>query len=379
MRTLKKYALLIFIFCFCLQCKKEEKSQPQTTTTTNTIHYAKGFEIYKHNQYSVLKVTQPWPNATTTFTYVLKEKGSVIPEEYASFPQITIPIKSIVITSTTHVPPLELLGVENTIIGFPNTDYISSSKTRSRIDQGKIREVGSNETLNTEVLLDMQPDVIVSFGLNATNPTLDLLQKNGLKVLLNGDWNEQSPLGKAEWIKFFGALYGLDAKANTVFNQIEQSYTKTLQLAQKATTKPTVLCGATYQEQWYVPQGESWAALFLKEAKTNYLWQNTKGTGSLTVPFENVLVQAKNADFWFAPGDFSTLKQLLDSNPHYSEFDAFKNKKVFSYALNKGAKGGIMYFELAGSRPDWVLQDMIAIFHPELLPNYKPVFFQKLQ
>ncbi|HRA71404.1 MAG TPA: ABC transporter substrate-binding protein, partial [Flavobacterium sp.] len=202
------------------------------------------------------------------------------------FTVIQIPIKSIVVTSTTHIPALELLGVENTLVGFPNTDYISSEKTRKLIDAGKVHEVGVNENLNTEVLIDMKPDVIVSFGLNNSNPTLDNLQKSGLKVMLNGDWTEQSPLGKAEWIKFFGVLYGLDSKANAIFSEIEKEYNTTLALAKKATTKPTVLSGAMYQEQWYVPQGESWAALFLKDAKSNYLWADSKGTGSLSVPFE---------------------------------------------------------------------------------------------
>ncbi|WP_233589478.1 ABC transporter substrate-binding protein, partial [Flavobacterium bomense] len=190
---------------------------------------------------------------------------------------------------------MELLGVENTLVGFPNTNYISSVKTRKLIDAGKVREVGVNENLNTEVLIDMKPDVIVSFGLNNSNPTLDNLQKSGLKVMLNGDWTEQSPLGKAEWIKFFGALYGLDSKADAIFEKIEKEYKTTLELAKKATTKPTVLSGAMYQEQWYVPQGESWAALFLKDAKSQYLWANTKGNGSLSVPFEVILEKAQKA------------------------------------------------------------------------------------
>jgi iron complex transport system substrate-binding protein len=295
------------------------------------------------------------------------------------FTIIPIPLKSIVVTSTTHIPALELLGVENTLIGFPNTDYISSEKTRKRIDTGKVREVGTNESLNTEVLIDMKPDAIVSFGLNNSNPTLDNLQKSGLKVLLNGDWTEQSPLGKAEWIKFFGALYGLDSKADAIFAKIEKEYKATLGLAKKATSKPIVLSGAMYQEQWYVPQGESWAALFLKDAQSQYLWADTKGTGSLSVPFEVILEKAQNADFWIAPGDFPSLKEMSDSNPHYSQFAPFKNKKVYSYSLNKGEKGGIVYFELASSRPDLVLKDFIKIVHPELLPNHKLYFFQKLE
>jgi len=370
------YFLVILSF---IQCKKETKIESTIAVSKNEIQYAKGFEIYKHPGFSILKITNPWPEAAASFTYILQEKNGIIPDSLKQFTVIPIPIKSIVVTSTTHIPALELLGVENTLKGFPSTDYISSEKTRKLIDAGKVREVGVNENLNTEILIDMKPEVIVSFGLNNSNPTLDNLQKSGLKVMLNGDWTEQSPLGRAEWIKFFGAIYGLDSKANTIFSEIVATYNSTLALAKKATTKPTVLSGAMYQEQWYVPQGESWAALFLKDAQSQYLWSKTKGTGSLSVPFEIVLEKAKNADFWIAPGDFSSLKQMSDSNPHYNQFASFKNKKVYSYAVNKGAKGGIIYFEWSSTRPDLVLKDLITIFHPELLPNHKLFFFQKLK
>ena len=376
---IRRVALFLFLISL-VGCKQGDSiSVAKKKISNNSIKYAKGFEIYKHSGFSIVKITNPWPEAKETFTYILQEKNGIIPDSLKQFSIIQIPIKSIVVTSTTHIPALELLGVENTLVGFPNTDYISSVKTRKRIDAGKVREVGVNESLNTEVLIDIAPEVIVSFGLTNNNPTLDNLQKSGLKVMLNGDWTEQSPLGKAEWIKFFGAIYGLDSKANTIFSEIEKEYKATLALAKKATTKPTVLSGAMYQEQWYVPQGQSWAALFLKDARSNYLWADSKGTGSLSVPFETILEKAQNADFWIAPGDFSSLKQMSDSNPHYNKFTAFKNKKVYSYSINKGVKGGIVYFELSSSRPDWVLKDLIKILHPELLPNHKLFFFQKLE
>lgn len=380
---MKSFFLPIVLFLLTISffgCKQNNTiSNQKITSSKNKIHYAKGLKIYKYQGFSVIKITNPWPEAKETFTYILQEKNGIIPDSLKQFSIIQIPIQSIVVTSTTHIPALELLGIENTLVGFPNTNYISSIKTRKRIDAGKVREVGTSESLNTEILIDMKPDLIVSFGLNSSNSTLDNLQKSGLKVILNGDWTEQSPLGKAEWIKFFGALYGLDFKANSIFSGIEKSYNKTLALAKKATTKPTVLCGAMYQEQWYVPQGESWAALFLKDAKSNYLWANSRGTGGLSVPFEVVLEQAQNADFWIAPGNFSSLKEMSDSNPHYNLFTSFKNKKVYSYSLNKGARGGIVYFELSPTRPDLVLKDLIKILHPELVPNYKLFFFQKLK
>ena len=374
-----KFLFFLFVISF-IGCKQNNKTSNNTKASTeNLAQYAKGLEIYKHNGFSIVKISNPWPEAKESFTYILKEKNGIIPDSLKRFTVISIPIKSIVVTSTTHIPALELLGVENTLVGFPNTDYISSEKTRKLIDTGKIREVGTNESLNTEVLIDMKPDVIVSFGLNNNNPTLDNLQKSGLKVMFDGDWNEQSPLGKAEWIKLFGALYGLDSKANAVFSEIEKEYNNTLALAKKTTVKPSVLCGSMYQNQWFVPQGESWASLFLKDAQSDYLWKNTKGTGSLPLPFENVLELAKNADFWIAPGNFASLKEMSDSNPHYNQFASFKNKKVYSYAVNKGAKGGIIYFEWSPTRPDWVLKDLIKIFHPELLPNHKLFFYQKLE
>lgn len=380
---MKSFFLKFVLFLFavtCCGCKQNDKtSTAAMATSINEVQYAEGLEIYKYQGYTIVKVTRPWPEAKENFTYILQEKNGIIPDSLKKFNTIQIPIQSIVVTSTTHIPALEMLGVENTLVGFPDTDYVSSDKTRKRIDSGKIREVGTNETLNTEVLIDIAPDAIVSFGLNDSNPTLDNLQKSGLKVLLNGDWAEQSPLGKAEWIKFFGALYGLDSKANTIFSEIEKEYTNTLALAKKATSKPAVLSGAMFQDQWYVPQGESWAALFLKDAQSNYLWANSKGTGSLPLPFEKILEKAQNAEYWIAPGDFSSLKQMSDSNPHYSEFTSFKNKKVYSYGINKGSKGGILYFEWSPTRPDWVLKDLIKIFHPELLPNHKLFFFQKLE
>jgi len=374
-----KFLFFLFVISF-IGCKQNNKTSKNTIATSeNSIQYAKGLEIYKRKGFSIVKITNPWPEAKENFTYILKEKNGIIPDSLKQFTVIPIPIKSIVVTSTTHIPSLELLGVENTLIGFPNTAYISSEKTRELIDTGKIREVGTNESLNTEVLIDMKPDVIVGFGLNNSNPILDNLQKSGLKVMFDGDWNEQSPLGKAEWIKLFGALYELDSKANAVFSEIEAAYNNTLALAKKATVRPSVLCGSMYQNQWFVPQGESWASLFLKDAQSDYLWKNTKGTGSLPLPFENVLELAKNAEFWIAPGNFASLKEMSDSNPHYNQFASFKNKKVYSYAVNKGAKGGIIYFEWSPTRPDWVLKDLIKIFHPGLLPNHKLFFYQKLE
>ena len=229
---------------------------------------------------------------------MLHKKGVQIPDSLEQFTSIEVPIKKVIVTSTTHIPALESLGVENTLIGFPSTQYISSKKTRALIDTGKVRDLGSNQGLNTEVILDIQPDVIVGFSVDGDLKTYKNLEKNGQKIIFNGDWTEKTPLGKAEWIKFFGALYDLDEKATEIFNSIEKEYNSVLTLAKNTKKQPTIFAGAIYEDQWFLPQGDSWAAFFLKEANGNYLWKDSKGTGSLALSFESVLDKAKDADFW---------------------------------------------------------------------------------
>ncbi len=373
-----KKILIIFAFSF-FQCKDNSATaNDEIVVKNNSIRYAKGFSINKHDGFSVLKITNPWPKANKSYTYILKEKNGIIPDSLEGFTTIQIPIQSIIVTSTTHIPSLEMLNVENSLIGFPNLNYISSEKVRNRIDANKVKEIGRNQVLNNEIILDLKPDLIVGYGIDNNNPAYDNLEKSGLKVIYNGDWNEQTPLGKAEWIKFFGALYGLDKKAETIFNQIEKDYKITLELAKQALSKPTIMCGEMYENVWYLPQGNSWSSLFLKDAITNYLWANTTGTGSLSLPFETVLEKAKNAEFWFQ-GSFSSLQEMQNSNIHYNQFDAFKNKKVYSFSSKKGKTGGAIFYELAGNRPDLVLKDILKIVHPEILPEYELFFYKKLE
>lgn len=366
--------------CICLLLIVAACNEKQPTTGTdsakNEIKYAKGLAIFKHDGFTIVKVNNPWPKAEKEYTYILKEKDGIVPDSLKNLTTINVPVKKIIATSTTHIPSLEMLGVENSLVGFPHLEYISSEKAQASIKAGKIRELGSNQSMNTEVVIDLQPDVIIGYGIDNNNPTLDNLQRSGLKVMLNGDWNEETPLGKAEWIKFFGTLFGMHEKSDAIFANIEKEYKNALELAAKTTAKPTVLTGGMFENKWNIASGESWGAMFIKDAGGNYLWSETKGTGSLSLPFEKVFEKAKDADFWIGPGQFSTLKELEESNIHYTKFKAFQTRNVYSFKT--GTTGGVIYFELAPNRPDLVLKDMLKILHPDLLPDYELFFFQKL-
>ena len=185
-------------------------------------------------------------------------------------------------------------------------------------------------------------------------------------------------MGKAEWIKFFGVLLNKEKEADSIFNQIASEYHKVKELTNRVTIKPSVLSGALYKDVWYMPAGESWAAQFLEDAGVNYHWKDSEGSGSLSLSLESVLEKGSQADFWISPSQFTSYTEMEESNSHYLEFTAFKNKKVFTFANTKGATGGLLYYELAPQRPDLVLKDLVHIFHPELVPSHSPYFFTPL-
>lgn len=349
---------------------------------TISLSCADGFSITDNGNYSVLTISNPWPKSEKNYKYALVQKEMLSKiilnsEEFDGI--IPIPVDKIVVTSTTHLPALELLGVEHTLVGFPGTDYISSQNIRALIDENKIRELGKNEGINTEVLLELNPDLVVGFGIDGSNKNFETIKKSGIPIIYNGDWVETSPLAKAEWIKFFGLLYQKHKEADSIFKTIEKEYLEAKTLASKIKTKPTVLSGAMHRDVWYLPSGTSPEAQLLVDANVNYLWQDEDSEGSLALSFEAVFTKARNADIWLSPSYYNSLEALEKANEHYTQFDAFKNKNVFSFVNETGETGGVKYYEEGTTRPDLVLKDLIKICHPQLLTNYEPHYFKPLQ
>jgi len=378
---MKLFVNLILVSFLFIGCKEKTVSKEPNKLIKQLVEikYAKGFEIQVFNNSKKLIIKAPYLNSKEQFEYIISTGG----DSNTMYPKGTIintPIERIVVTSTTHIPMLELLGVENTLIGFPHTKYISSPKTRKLIANKSIKEVGVKAALNTEILLDLKPDVVVGFSMSKTNKSLNLIEKSGIPVILNGDWLEETPLGRAEWIKFFGVLYNKEKEADSIFKAIESNYNNAMQLAKKSNSKPTILSGAIMSKDiWNLPAGESFVARFLKDANTNYLWKDSKGKGSLSISFESIIDKGKNADIWIAPGYFTTKEQMLNSNTNYKDFTAFQKDQLYTFANKTGKTGGVIYFELGPTRPDLVLKDIIKITHPELLKEYTPTFFSKMK
>lgn len=367
---MKYFVTTLVILLLFIQCKKEApKLSTHKTATKSAIKHAKGFDIITENNQQKLIIKKVFQNSEKQFSFVLTNTKSTNKNE------LKVPVQSLVVTSTTHIPMLELLNAENRLVGFPNSKYISSKKTRKRIDNGSIIELGSEQDMNTEKLIDLAPELVVGFSLHPNNKLYQNIQKLGIPVVFNGDWLEETPLGRAEWIKFFGVLLGKEKEADSIFMAIETEYLKAKTIAKKNTNSPTILSGSMFKDVWNIPAGKSFIATYFKDANLNYLWKNTNGTGSLQLSFESVLDKGKNADYWFNCGLFETKAQMQQANKHYKEFDAFTNNKLYTFAKRKGATGGLIYFELSPVRPDLVLKDLIKITQPGTLPDYELSFF----
>ena len=384
MHHLKYTAVLLCLLVFpgCRQEKKEGHALSNAKESPE-IKYATGFAMATSaTGVTTLEITAPWPNAEAAFTYALlprelMARTTLNADDYDAI--VITPVERLVVTSTTHIPALEALGVLDKLVGFPDCRYISSRAARQRITAGEIQELGNNEAMNTEMTIALQPDVVIGFSIDNLNKAYETLQRSNIPVVYNGDWTEETPLGKAEWIKFFAPFFNVEQKADSIFREIETGYLAAKSIASKADDKPTILSGALYKDVWYLPGGKSWAARFLEDAYVDYLWKDTPESGSLSLSLESVLEKAKNSDFWISPSQFTSYDAMRESNRHYEQFSAFQHKKIFTFARTVGETGGLWYYELGPGRPDLVLKDLIHIFHPDVLPDHQPFFFKPLE
>lgn len=348
--------ILLSLFHMLFSCSSPSRNAKQHTALQQ-LEYANKFEILKDG----LKVIEPWPGAVKPKTYWIKE----------------VP-KRIVVTSTTHLPYLELLGLADNLVGFPNTQYISSPTFRKRVEEGKITDLGPDGNINLELLIALQPDVVIAFDMGNESTTLDKIEEAGIPVVYNADYLETSALGRAEWIKFFGKYFQKEQVADSVFSKIKSRYDSLKQLVSQVSERPTVFSGVLYGDTWFLPGGQNWAAGFYKDAGGTYLWADNSSTGWLEVSFESVFDKASQADFWIGTSTFNTRDELAGQDSRYEEFTAFPQHKIYSYNKRISETGGYDFFESGYARPDIVLADLIRIIHPELLVDYETYYFQKL-
>lgn len=370
----------LLTICFATSCGSQstDHTTKPTAVASTDIRHAKGFTITKGSNYQLIEVARPFKGADRGYKYLLVPKGVAPPVDVEADIVIPTPVDGLAATSTSHLPALDLLGISNHLIGFPNTDLISSQNIRALVDQGKVLDIGPESQVDLEALIEASPELIMDFAMGSTYDQFEKLQGTGIPVVLNADYLEETPLGRAEWIKFTAAFFNKESEADSVFQQIEENYRSLKEKAQDLSTLPTVYTGIVYGDVWYQPGGNSYAAQFIKDAAGNYLWAHNQESGSLALSFEEVYAKAHAASCWIGVGSYNRLAEIVAQEPRYQKFEAFKKGKVFNYNARMGAKGGNEFLELGYARPDMVLADLLYILHPELLPGHQLYFYKKL-
>lgn len=365
--------LISFFFTHCSQQKEQINENPSLN-----VKYAKGFSIRKDGDDTWVTVNYPYQGATSGYQYLLIPRGAAAPAHPANVQVVEVPVETIICTSTTHIPHLDYLGVTDKLVGFPSTDYISSEKARQRIDGGFVKDLGIDKGMNLELLYTLKASMVMGYTMSADLGQLKKIEEMGVPVVINGEYLEGNPLGRAEWIKFTSLFFGKEKVADSVFNMIETEYNSTRDKLAAVDQKPSVLCGTVYGDAWFMPGGQNYASTLLKDAGNGYLWANDSTRGWLEISFESVYDKAKDADLWIV-GSFDTFQQLEAADQRYALFKPFKTKEIYNYNARLGAKGGNDFLELGYLRPDIILKDLVKIGHPELLPDHQLYFHAKLR
>lgn len=348
-----------------------------------TIDYADNFTLEYKDGYKLLTVTQPWAGSSQAYVYALvpKSAGDVVVEENALV--IQTPVENFVSLSSTYYPFLDQIGELESLIAVDDATYIYNPTVRVLAESGAIAQIGGGSSMaavDMETLIELNPALIMTSasGLEEYDVHPQMLEA-GLPVVINSDYLEQSPLGRAEWGKFIAAFFEKEAEADVFFDEAVADYMASKELTAGITDRVTVFTNTDYQGTWYMPGRDSYVALLLGDAGADYLWNDLEGTGSLPLSFEVVLERAQNADYWLNIGFASTLEDLLAMDARYADFGAYQNGNIYNFNKRVNENGGVDYYESGVAHPELVLRDLIRIFYPDLLPEHELFYYQQLQ
>lgn len=343
---------------------------------SSVIVYAKGFSIRYFSDYTQVIVNNPWKPGLIYATYFLvKDTQTEVPEGSV---KILVPLKTIAPASVTHYEFLHLLGELNTVTGICQADIVYNKEIKKGIEEGRITDLGDAFHINVEKVLQLSPSALMMSGYNQKDANLQRISQAGIPVIYNNEWMETSLLGRAEWIKFVAAFYDKSQLADSVFSNIENRYNDIKQKVTNIKDKPGIMAGSNFRGTWYMPAGRSFMGQLFADAGSRYFYSNDTTTGSLPLNVEKVLRDFSDADIWLNC-NFATLDELIKSDSKHALFKPVQTRQVYNFNKRMLPSGANDFWESAVARPDLLLSDVIAVLHPEILPDYELVYAEKLK
>jgi iron complex transport system substrate-binding protein len=287
-------------------------------------------------------------------------------------------VRRLVVTSTTHLGLVELLDARDVLVGIGQADYVYDADIRRRVEQGQIQQVAVGGSLNVELVLALQPDLVMVSANPSGTASYQPLLAAGIPVIVNAEWQEASPLGKAEWVKLLALLLSKELVANEQFEAIATAYDSLVQQVPQDTEAPLVITGSPFQGAWYVPGHNSHVGQLLRDARATWPGEHDSSAVSFNVALETLYPYGLRADYWINPGMYRQRSDLRATDDRLAAFRPYRRGAVYAHTRRVSAAGGNDYYESGAVRPDRVLADLIEIFHPEVL-NHSFYYYQKLE
>ncbi|MBC8052258.1 MAG: ABC transporter substrate-binding protein [Sphingobacteriaceae bacterium] len=370
-------------FVGCGESKQPAKSQQHSKRKTfyskTEIKYAKGFSIEYRDDYKLVRIFNSNAEKRDTVAYALIQRGNAAPKGFDKSHTIEIPLKKLVGMSSLQIAMADFVESPDVIKGLANFKYVTSPKVRANIKAGKVAEVGEEGSINSELIIALNPDLVMAMGNPSASFTrYQTLVDAGVPVLLISEWLENTPLGRAEWVKLMAALVNKEELVNKKFTTIEHEYLRLARLGRKTSNKPGIIVGMPFKGSWFVPDGTSFMTRFFKDAGASYNWYDVKGTGSMGLSFESVAPVALKADYWINSGTAISKADIASRDIRYTYFKPYKNNTIYNFNKKINNLGSNDYWESGVVNPHIILADLIKILHPELLPDYQLVYYKQI-
>lgn len=374
---MKNFSIIVILIVFLFSCQNNtKKGIIENVSHISDIEYAKGFTIKKYSEYTEVTVNNPWDSTTVLQRYILVEKDKELPSYLPQGKVVRTPLKNIVVYSTIHCTVLNELRMLDIIKGVCEPQYIDIDYIVEGISDGSIIDLGQASNPNVEKIIMIDPEAIMATPIQGL--AYGTIEKTGVPIIETPDYMESTPLARAEWLKFYSVFLGKEQFADSLFTEVERKYNYIKEKAQTTKDRPTVFNDIKYGNVWYMAGGGSYMANMLKDAGASYVWSNYQSAGSMALSYETVLDKAGEAQYWLIKYNNKTTDMTYQSLEKefkpYSYFSAFKNRNI--YACNTGKA---TYYEDLPVHPEYVLQDIVAVFHPELFPDYQPRYFIKME
>ncbi len=379
------FAVAGFLSVLSCSCGGGGKTASLFTDTLYMPVFADGFSVFGCGESSVLSVRNPWQGAENVdMNLFLRRAGEQPPKDFEGA-VVDVPLKKVVCMSSSYVAFISALGEEETIKGVSGVSYITNGNVRGRFAKGLLRDVGYDSNMNYEVLAELRPDLVFLYGVYGDNSAMTRkLDELGIKYIYIGDYVEQSPLGKAEWLVAFGEMFDRREQAADIFDSVRYNYERLCDDVRARTVilssaKPKVMLNAPYRDTWFVPGDRSYMVRLIRDAQGEYACAGVDSQQSRPISVESAYIFANSSDVWLNPGQASTKVDLLAENPRFGEIPPVVNGRVFNCNKRGTSEGGSDFWESGAVRPDIVLKDMVKIFYPWMYPDYEPYYFNKVE